>query len=108
MMALSNLGEDGSRQELGEDVTQLALSQGDVVNGELFIDDAVTQLHEPDREVFASTAVVARSRWEQSFLVVAEDAGAAEGPPSKLSMDSTKVNPLLRAAARGDELHLGC
>ena len=58
---IEQFGGDGSDQELGEDVTRLTLSR-DVVDDKLLIHDPVSQLQEPAREVFASTAVAALPR----------------------------------------------
>ena len=55
---VEQLDEDGSRQELGEDVAKLALGR-DLFDDELLVDGSVAQPDEPDCEVFASFAVAA-------------------------------------------------
>ena len=64
--------EDGSRQELREDVTQLVIGR-DVVHDEPFVDNPVAQPHEPDYNVFVSSAAVAAlPRQKQSLLLVTD------------------------------------
>ena len=51
------LGEVGLRQELDENVAQLALGR-EVVDVVLVVENPVAEPHEIDREVFALTVVV--------------------------------------------------
>ena len=63
------------------DAAQLALDR-DVVDDELLIHNPVAEPHEPNHEMFASTAVAALPCQEQSPLAFAKDASAeVKDPP---------------------------